>query len=385
MAHIKKRELARMFFRMNHFNEKGRSRFLFVFLFLAAHLIYVSESGAEKPHFQGEKIILEGLAHSYRLELDKAQEVFKKLKLLYPGSPSSLFYPAAISWGAVESDLRWRRIAELHADSKIERELPTHSAERLIKDMRDTITKCAKIIETRPDDFEALFYTAGAYGFTARMEYYSGNYISALIDGKKSADHFEILLNKHPERADAKLGPGVYKYYIGGLSSPMRYLIAMLGLEGSRSEGLDLMETAALRSTLSRVEAADFLTRIYRTSEGDTNKALEWANLLEEFAPGSPLADYHRLIIHHNSGNFSSEAESAEQLLKKMEKLPDSIKGDWEPLLNFTICSAMIEKGDAKKGVEYCRKGYESPKAGNWLKSEIQPHFKRTTVIKNAR
>ena len=370
---------------MSILKNQYRSIYLgFCGIILALSLTHI-ESGAEenKHSFQGEEIILEGLALSYRMELVKALEVFKKLKAVYPDSPAAQFYPAAISWGAVESDLRWRQIARLHAKTDIEREMPTGSAERLLIDMRETIAKCAKILEDKPDDFEALFYTAGAYGFSARMEYYSGSYFSALVDGKKSADFFEQLFAKHPDRADAKLAPGIYKYYIGGLSGPMRYLISILGLKGSSEEGLALMEDAARNSILSKVEATDFLTRIYRTREGDTKKALAWSEELNILAPESPLSDFHRLIIFHKLNDRQMEEQSARALLDKISKLHPNLKTDWEPLLNFTICAAMEEGGEAKKGIEYCRKAYESPDAGKWLKSEIKQHLKWSPLIKN--
>jgi tetratricopeptide (TPR) repeat protein len=329
-------------------------------------------TGAVKGRFVGEEIIIEGLALSYRLQLRDALTVFSRLETEHPGSPASAFYPAAITWGYVESDLRWRRVAELHAKTKVTKKFSTGSAKKLLEDMEKTIGICNEILETDEDDFEALFYLAGAHGFASRMEFYNGNYLSAMVHGRYSADRFELLLVKHPDKGDALLGPGVYKYFVGSLPPAFRFIASMLGLSGSKEEGLELIEAAYRDSTISRTESADFLALIQGRFENDFPVGLFWADKIEKENRASPLADYHRLLISHHSGDRAGEERAAVALKERMKPVAKGLKNDWDTLLDYTIGAIRQENGETQSARRYFKKAYKAPKLDTWLRNELK-------------
>jgi hypothetical protein len=329
-------------------------------------------AGSSDGGFAGEEIILEGLALSYQLRFDEALGVFRKLESKYPGSPASAFYPAAVTWGYVESDLRWRRIAELHAKTDVAKKFSADSAERLLRDMKRTITTCNKILERNEDDFEAMFYLAGAHGFASRMEFFRSNYLSAMLHARHSAKGFELLLEKHPEKGDALLGPGVYKYFVGRLSPAIRFIVSLQGLSGSKEEGLLLIETAYRDSTLSAMESADFLAMIHGRFEKDFASGLFWADMLEKENQASPLANYHRLLICHLSGDRICEEKAALALKEKMKPVADGLKNGWGNLLDYTVGAIREENGDTGSAKGYFIKAYNSPDLDPWLGRELR-------------
>lgn len=340
-------------------------------LCLCAFAVFPSTVFAQREIFKGQKRIIEGLGLSYQLRLDEAFEVFSKLGNEFPGSPAALFYPAAVKWGDIESFARWRRIALLHSI--------THPSKRImreykifIKNMRDVINRCEELLGENPDDFEAMFYQAGAYGFIARTEFYHGHYLSAFIDGRKSAKYFDSLLETYPDKGDAMLGPGVYRYYVGSLSAPVRFLIFLLGLKGNGEEGLALIKKAHTTAVLSSIESADFLALFYGQHERNSKRGLHWADVLERLSPGSPLADYHRLLIFHNIGNHDKEEKTAWRMLEKSGNLSPDLKREWVPLLYFTLGAIKEEKREPKEAQILFKKAFGMPELDRWLKREIR-------------
>lgn len=353
-------------------NKKKSGAFLPLLLCLLLSPPSSASADTVSKKFIGEEIIIEGLSLSYQLRFQEALAVFSRLETEHPGSPASTFYPAAITWGYVESDLRWRRVAELHAQTDVTNVFSAGTAKKLLDDMNRTIAICEKLLENNEEDFEPLFYLAGAHGFASRMEYYNGNYLSAMLHGKDSADNFELLLIKHPDKGDALLGPGIYKYFLGRLSKTVRFVVWILGRSGSKEEGLKLIETAYRDSTLSRTESADFLAMIYGRFEEDFSTGLYWADKIEKENRASPLANYHRLLISHRSGDRIGEERAAIGLKKKMMPIAKGLNNDWENLLDYTIGAVKQENGETESARGYFLKAYNAPNLDPWLKKELR-------------
>lgn len=352
---------------------------LLAFVLLASFFTSSPTAHAEQ-FFTGQETILKGLGLSYRLRFDEARELFSSLGQTDPASPAGMFYTGAVDWGINESELRWRRVAKLYATTAPPKR-PALNAEKVLANMEKTIKLCREILEKNRDDFEALFYMGGAYGFTARVKMYQSHYFSAMVNGRRSATIFDQLLESYPERGDSMLAPGVFRYYVGRLSPPLRWIVALLGLSGNKEEGLSLMKQAYERSILSSIESADFLTRIYRMHEGDNPKALEWADALEREVPDAPLADFHRVIIYHRMGEIAKEEKSTKRLIAiNQSGTPKNIRESWEPLLAFNLGAIKEKMGLKVEASELFEAALLMKGSGEWLKGEIR---KRLSNLKS--
>jgi len=333
--------------------------------------VYASPSfSAGRDIYMGQDIIQKGLSLVYRFKIKEAAKLFSELVKKQPGSPSALFYNGAIQWGYTQSRLRWQRVAELYAHTPPPKK-PVLYADSILEKMQVTADRCKEILQNKPSDFEPLFYLASAFGLMARVEYRQGHFLDAMVDGKRSVNYFEKLLESYPENGDAMLVPGIYRYYVGRLSPPIRGVAWLLGLTGNREEGLALMQNAYDTAVLTGVEAADVLARIHFRNEGDLERGLFWADSLERQAPESILSDYHRLLIYHAMGNAEKEAESADSMLKKSFDMQENVRREWAPLLYFALGSISRKTGAEQQAAIFFRKALEVGNADPWLEREI--------------
>ncbi|MCH8209189.1 MAG: hypothetical protein IIA62_09105, partial [Nitrospinae bacterium] len=96
---------------------------------------------------------------------------------------------------------------------------------------------------------QVYFYLGAAEGSLGVLEFRAGNIVSALINGFQADNHFEKALHFDPQRMDAHLGLGIYRYgnsRLGGLSN----FILQWGRD-RRQEGLAHVERAILADGLS--------------------------------------------------------------------------------------------------------------------------------------
>ncbi len=326
--------------------------------------------------FTGQEEILKGLDLSYQLRFADARAVFAKLAEEHPDSPAGRFYLAAIGWGMTESDLRWRYLArQFSVTTPPKKEV--RGIKALEADLNGVIALCESLVEKEPNHFEGLFYMAGAHAFLARMSAYRGNWFDAMYHGKKSTALFDRLYAAHPQEGDAMIGPAIYKYYVGRLAVPMQWLIRLLGLDGSREEGLALAEKAYAKALLSRMEAADFLARINWMHEGAPRKALEWASAEERIAPASPAAELNRLFAWRQLGDRQKQEAALRRLQVMLAAVDAPVRAQWEPLIEYAIGSLREERGDKRGAAAQFRKTLAAPELDPWLKGEAELKLRR--------
>lgn len=339
---------------------------LFIFLFF-----YSPSAVSSEEVFEGRSEILKGLKLAYELKFDEAKEFFTDFSKMHPQSPAGMFYQAAMESGIIESDRRWLRVARLYGSS----DPPARAVKKrslILKEMRKTIERCEELLKENKRNFEALFYKAGAYSFSARIDMYNGNYISGFRNGKKGARFFDELLAAFPEEGDAMLGPGVYKYFVGRLSGPMRFLVGLLGLSGSKEEGLALLRKAGEKGSLSYIEAAKMLAMIYGRFEHDYREALKWADVLEREVPMSPMAGAYRIFNYNRMGDKDNEEKAIIDLMEIMEKAPDVIRLDWMSLLTFSLGVIKERRGKGTEAESLFDKALLMEGADPWLIAEIE-------------
>ncbi|MEE8483734.1 MAG: hypothetical protein V3S46_03970 [Nitrospinota bacterium] len=343
----------------------------------------VLHSNESQIKYTGEEEILAGLKLIYELKIEEAKAVFMGMIEKYPESAAGLYYFTASLSAPEESNRRWTRTARLYGYTDPPKR-PMKNIKRILRNMQRVIKQCEAILEKNPDDFEAHLYLAGSYAFNARVKMYNGKIFSSMRDAKKAAKLFDKLMAKHPDVGDAKLGPGVYKYMVGRLSAPMRLMIRLLGLSGTKKEGIALIEGAYKEGVLSSMEAANLLAWIYDILERDNEKALKWAKVLEERIPESPLADSYRLFIYHRMGDLENEEKSIVSLMAKMAKASKEMRDDWMPLLTFAHGVINEKKGRVESAKNLFEKALAMKVVDRWLKKEIKWRIRDVAKLSNA-
>ncbi len=357
-----------------------KSSFVPVILIAFLSLPGVLYSNESQIKYTGEKEILAGLKLIYELKIEEAKAVFIDMIEKYPESPAGLYYFTASLSAPEESNRRWVRTARLYGYTGPPRR-PMKDVKLMIGNMRKVIEQSRAMLKDDPNDFEAELYLAGAYAFNARVKMYNGKIISSMRDAKKAAKLFDKLLAKHPDVGDAKLGPGVYKYMVGRLSAPMRFIVRLLGLSGTKKGGIALIEGAYKDGVLSSTEAANLLAWIYDIYEHDNENALKWAKALEERIPDSPLVDSYRLFVYHRMGDLEKEEKSILSMMTKLAKAPEKIRNDWMPLLTFAQGVIKEKNGHKDVAQNLFEKALAMKVVDRWLKKEIKQRLKGNVAI----
>jgi hypothetical protein len=181
-------------------------------------------------------------------------------------------------------------------------------------------------LSQNPNDVNALFTRAWVRSlrcsYVAMVERGFG---SAFHLASKAKDDAQHALALDPNYVDAKLIVGVYNYVVGALPWPFKVMIGFAGITGSKAAGMALLDDAANRGALTRVEArtviAFFLRREAKYQQAiqvvlilknqyprDYLFCLEEANLRKDAGEGMGAVTAYRQILADNAkpGYFAS-------------------------------------------------------------------------------
>ena len=105
---------------------------------------------------------------------------------------------------------------------------------------------------------------------------------------RRSFDEHERALELDPNRHDAALVVGMYRYIISTLSLPMRVMAYVAGFGGGKEEGIALLQRAAAGGDEARTDALFALVLVYNR-EQRFDEALEILRQLRTLYPRNRL------------------------------------------------------------------------------------------------
>jgi tetratricopeptide (TPR) repeat protein len=117
----------------------------------------------------------------------------------------------------------------------------------------------------------------------------------------KAKDDETRVLQLDPEYVDAKLVVGVHEYVVGALPLAVKLLIGFVGISGSKSKGLDLLNDAARRGVASNVEARTVISLFLRR-EGRYKEAIQVVRTLKMQFPRNYLFCLEEANLRKDAG-----------------------------------------------------------------------------------
>jgi tetratricopeptide (TPR) repeat protein len=168
-------------------------------------------------------------------------------------------------------------------------------------------------VKKSPRDAQARYDLGAALGLEAS---YIATVEGKLLAGFKAAracfDEHERALELDPNRHDAALAVGMYRYIISTLSLPMRLLAYVAGFGGGKEEGIALLRRAASGGGEAKTDALFALALVYNR-ERDFGAALEVLRQLRELYPRNRLV----LLEAGATAIRGGRAADAERLLSE--------------------------------------------------------------------
>ncbi len=224
---------------------------------------------------------------------------------------------------------------------------------------RDAIDKATAIarkgIATNPRDPDAHYQLGAAVGlrasYTATVE---GSVLSAFRAAREAYDEHEKVLSLAPQRGDAGLVVGTYRYIVATLSMPIRWVAYVAGFGGGKERGLSLVEGAAAYVGENQTDARFALTLLYNR-ERRYDDALKQLAILRETYPRNRL-------VWLESGSTLLRAGRAADAARVLNEGLARVADDRRPrmfgedaLWHYKRGAAFAASGQAEAGAELKR------------------------------
>jgi hypothetical protein len=301
-----------------------------VFLAFAALTVPVRADSVDTNPMNNDPQVREAYQHFYDLDYPGAVARFEHFHQEHPGDPQATAYllNAVIFEELYRKDLL---DTTFYANDGF---LTGHHATDEDPKVRDRIFSLADEAVKEADwrigknasDVDAYF--ARAWVRSLRCTYVAmveRGFGAAFRLATKARDDAQHALELDPNYVDAKLIVGVYDYVVGALPWPFKVMIGFAGITGSKSTGMAMLDDAANRGAITRVEArtviALFLRREAKYQQAiqvvlilknqyprDFLFCLEEANLRKDAGEGMAAVQAYRQVIAANAtpGYFAS-------------------------------------------------------------------------------
>ncbi len=129
--------------------------------------------------------------------------------------------------------------------------------------LQRAITLAEAAVKRDSKDVDARYDLGAAYGLQASyIATVEGNVRQAFGSARRAYSSHEWVLDHAPDRRDAGLVVGTYRYAVAALSMPKRLIAYLAGFGGGKERGLELVEAAATHP-LTRTDAGVGLALMY--------------------------------------------------------------------------------------------------------------------------
>jgi hypothetical protein len=215
-----------------------------------------------------ENLRKEGFEALYNLDYEGANRRFKEIARLFPDHPAGPQFLAAALWMQMLNQSR-RLQAALYSQDSFYEQSDDKADPRQVEHFRALVRSAKQLAQARlkrdPKDVEALYFLGAAEGLNAAFATsVERSFRTALNDGSNSVDHHRQAFKLDPAFHDAELSIGLYDYVVGGLPLPVKLLLSIGGVRGSKKRGLETLERVAREGRWVNDDARSLLIVLYK-------------------------------------------------------------------------------------------------------------------------
>jgi len=255
----------------------------------------------------------------YDLQFDAAFRAAQELDGKYPDSPAGLFYLSVAYYQ--------RYLLE---DPPSE-----NTISQFWKTSDQALAKAVKLEKQAP----ALshYYQGGILGFQARELVAQKRYARAIPKARQAANHLTKALELDPSLVDAKLGLGLYYYFLDRLPSAAKPIARlMIGMWGDRAKGLAYLREAAQKGGAGRREVESILAAIAASQwEQNWTEAQTLLTGLVKAYPHNPRFRLSLVYVYQRQGRWLLAAETADPEGSWIAGLDPFVKARAEELARY--------------------------------------------------
>ena len=262
-----------------------------------------------------------GLEAAFNLDHDEAETALRHAIAADPTHPAAYRQLAAVTWIRI----LWARGSVTVDDylGKVSGDLqrpapPPEVAAAFRQTIKQAIGRAEARLRDRPGDAEAHFYVGSAYGLlTVYQQTIEGRIGGGLSTARRAVAEQEKALQLAPERKDAGLQLGLYRYGVSTLALPLRIVAGVFGLGGGRARGIRLIEDAARYPSEGQANAQLALVAIYNR-EAQFDRALDVLTALQRRYPRNRLLWLEAAATALRAGRLAEAARFNAEGLRKL-------------------------------------------------------------------
>jgi Tfp pilus assembly protein PilF len=249
--------------------------------------------------------VKDAFTHFYNLDFKGAVQRFERIRAEHPGDPQATAYllEAVVFQELYRQDLLDTTfyandgfLSGKHAT----RDDP-EARKEILGLANEAVSEADARLSKNPNDVNALFARGWVRALqTAFLAMVDRDFRGGFKLATKAKDDEERVLELDPNYVDAKLVVGVYQYVVGALPWPFKLLIGFVGITGSKSTGMAMLNDAAGRGVNTSVEARTVIALFLRR-ESKYQEAIKFVRGLE--------AEYPRdFLFHLEEANLRKDA-----------------------------------------------------------------------------
>ncbi len=277
----------------------------------------IPEAGKVKGMLLLDKDIqyeLEGAVDNmYNFKYARAEKQFKSMRRRYPEHPLPYFLMGLSQWWKIVPT----NIRTLEYDNLFFAYMDT------------TIQKAEVMYEKNEKNFEASFFLAAAYGFTARLHSERSNWRKATVASKRSLEFMEKAKAGNGLSPEFLFGEALFNYYSIWIHEnyPMLRPVLVFFPDGDKYLGIKQLAYVANTGFYTGTESKFFLMKIYANEEKKMDEALHLSEQLALKYPDNAYFGrfYARLLFVQ--GYFTKAEQVSLDILDKLDRQMPGYEG----------------------------------------------------------
>ncbi len=237
---------------------------------IACSIAYAQQTPAP-PEFDRARfdaLRAKGSEALYNLDYDEARRIFTEMQRAFPDHPAGSQSLAASLWLQTMNESR-RLQSALYNNKSFYAKTEDKVDPKLIASFKE-YTRTAKLLadarlKRDPNDVEALYYLGAITGLQAAFAgAVERRFMAALRGGMDSVDYQRKVLKLDPNYHDAELTLGLYDYVLGSVSFPIKLMLKVGGMSGSKKKGLATLARVVAEGTRANDDARVMLITLYK-------------------------------------------------------------------------------------------------------------------------
>lgn len=242
--------------------------------------------------------LLDGIEAYYQTDWARANELFRRVKEEAPSDPRPYFFEAMMPF-----------LEYFFIDQTEE------LAGKFFEKSEIAVKMSSQRLKESPSDTTMVLLLSGLHGYRGLVAADQNNHRVALSSGLTGFNYTRKLLSLNTERADAKIGRGMFYYMVGSIPSGMKWAANIVGLNANTEDGFNELKKAAKSDTYIRNDALMMLMYLYTREEQYAN-ALHYAEQLTATLPTNAIFLYKKAEIFEQMGDRQQAIFTYKEVVK---------------------------------------------------------------------